>query len=175
MLILNSDYTENPFVDGGTFASMLRPVLMLMFSLLQQRVKSRKDLIHHKVVSFSCVSCILFTLLHNQPMVKYYLAFTWRIYHYFFRSLSGVHPYWENFKHYFSNYAISEKYLKRTSLWEQRLVFLIINCSAMILDAEWSIGVRFEAVHPLQIQNHTAEFNTTTWSTNIIDITTLTV
>ena len=38
----------------------------------------------------------------------------------------------------------------------------------MILDADWSIGVRSGAVHPLQIQYHTAEFNTTTWRTNLI-------
>ena len=44
----------------------------------------------------------------------------------------------------------------------------------MIRDADWSIGVRSGAVHPLQIQYHTAESNTTTWSTNVIDITTLT-
>ena len=31
----------------------------------------------------------------------------------------------------------------------------------MILDADWSIGVRSGAVHPLQIQYHTAEFNIT--------------
>ena len=49
-----------------------------------------------------------------------------------------------------------------------------ITCSAMILDAYWSIGVRSGAVHPLQFQYHTAEFNTTTWRTNLIDITTLT-
>ena len=44
----------------------------------------------------------------------------------------------------------------------------------MMLDADWSIGVRSGAVHPLQIQYQTAEFNTTTWSTNLINITTLT-
>ena len=38
----------------------------------------------------------------------------------------------------------------------------------MILDADWSICVRYGAVHPLQIQYHTAESNTTTWSTNLI-------
>ena len=54
------------------------------------------------------------------------------------------------------------------------LTSLFITCSAMILDADWSIGVISGAVHPLQIQYHTAEFKTTTWSTNLIDITTLT-
>ena len=38
----------------------------------------------------------------------------------------------------------------------------------MILDADWSIGVRSGAVHPLQIQYHTVEFNTTTLRTNLI-------
>ena len=38
----------------------------------------------------------------------------------------------------------------------------------MILDADWAICVRSGAVHPLHIQYHTAEFNTTTWSKNLI-------
>ena len=38
----------------------------------------------------------------------------------------------------------------------------------MIIDADWSIGVRSGAVLPLQIQYHTAEFNTTTLSSNLI-------
>ena len=38
----------------------------------------------------------------------------------------------------------------------------------MILDADWSIVVRSGAVHPLQIQYHTAEFNITTGRTNLI-------
>ena len=44
----------------------------------------------------------------------------------------------------------------------------IITCSAMILDDDWSIGVRSGAVHPLQIQYHTAESDNTTWSANLI-------
>ena len=47
-------------------------------------------------------------------------------------------------------------------------IYVFITCSAMILDADWSIGVRSGAVHPLQIQYHTAEFNTTTSRTNSI-------
>ena len=51
---------------------------------------------------------------------------------------------------------------------EQCPAFILITCSAMILDADWSIGVRSGADHPLQIQYHTAESNTTTWGTNLI-------
>ena len=47
-------------------------------------------------------------------------------------------------------------------------IYIFITCSAVILDADWSIGVRSGAVHPLQIQYHTAKFNTTTWRTNLI-------
>ena len=35
-----------------------------------------------------------------------------------------------------------------------QLLMYFITCSAMILDADWSIGVRSGAVHPLQIQYH---------------------
>ena len=43
-------------------------------------------------------------------------------------------------------------------------LLLVITCSAVILYADWSIGIRPGSVHTLLIQYRMAEFNITTWA-----------
>ena len=49
-------------------------------------------------------------------------------------------------------------------------VYLLLSCDSLC----WLVnrGIRTEAVHTLYIQYRTAEFNITTWTTFLIDITT---